>query len=217
MECRLKDSISPQLRSSTLCLESIFLVAVHTSVKSASKKHFCVFIPVIILIILIWILKIEGCSFGSSSQPFIGHTGNSPLTRCRTGSTSQTTSRIDRIHHRTFLMSQNPGLASLAAFAFSADVTATTRPAFPLIAAKTSANSLWRKSRCQTLGVPFSPWLTPLRASHLKSFADVARISSLRCCLSSSVTPSRYRLSAEEPLASGSWYESMSPMVPMMA
>ena len=45
-------------------------------------------------------------------------------------------------HYMTFLTSQKPGLASLTALAFSADVTATTRPASPLTAATTSANSL---------------------------------------------------------------------------
>ncbi len=46
-----------------------------------------------------------------------------------------------RPHHNTFRTSQNPGLASATALAFSDDVTATTRPSL-LIEATTSANAL---------------------------------------------------------------------------
>jgi hypothetical protein len=46
------------------------------------------------------------------------------------------------LNHNTLVTSQNPGLESLSILAFSADVTATTRPESPLIAAMTSAKSL---------------------------------------------------------------------------
>jgi len=63
------------------------------------------------------------------------------------------------------------GLSSIAALAASGDTTAHTLASGALVASSTSPN-------------------------FLKSFSVVASTSSLRCCLSSSLTLSRWRMSA---------------------
>jgi hypothetical protein len=65
----------------------------------------------------------------------------------RPGSTSQHLPDLAAAHS-TFLTSKKPGRCSSAALAFSALVTATTRPASPRTASSTSANSL-RRRRCR--------------------------------------------------------------------
>nr|GMD90422.1 hypothetical protein Iba_chr14dCG9500 [Ipomoea batatas] len=94
-------------------------------------------------------------------------------------------------HHNAFLTSNKFECSLLAASTSSGDATATTTP-LSLTASSASANSL-------------------------KSASLVDKISSRLFCLSSSVTPNKYRNKLLYPFASGSWYASTFPMVPIIA